>query len=49
MKEMLIKKLVSAFQITGTTSPTGIIAAKVIMGMDFLPPKKAKARGSSRR
>ena len=49
MKEILIRKLVSTFQITGITRPMGIMQTKVMIGMDFLPPKKANARGSSSR
>ena len=32
MKEMLIRKLVSAFQMIGTTRPMGIMQANVMIG-----------------
>ena len=48
MKEMLIRKLVSAFQMIGTTRPMGIMQANVMIGMDFFPPKNANANGICR-
>ena len=49
MKEMLIRKLVSAFQMIGTTRPMGIMQANVMIGMDLFQTKNENANGSSKR